>query len=81
MFRHLKEIEMSYLTHLLHAWRMSFILFIHGLIPSIWETKVSDEIIDESNKCDGRNASHKGDHSFHPEHWRKGTLWERTTKK
>ena len=74
MFRHLKEIEMSYLTHLTHAWRMSFILFIHGLIPSIWETKVSDEIIDESNKC-------KGDHSFHSEKWRKGTLWERTTKK
>ena len=74
MFRHLKEIEMSYLTHLLHAWRMSFILFIHGLIPSIWETKVSDEFIDESNKC-------KGDHKFHSENWRKGTLWERTTKK
>ena len=55
LFRHLKEIEMGYLTHLTHAWRMSAILFIHGLIPSIWETKVSDEIIDHSNKC-------KGDH-------------------
>ena len=62
LFRHLKEIEMGYLTHLTHAWRMSAILFIHGLIPSIWETKVSDEIIAHSNKCDGSNASHKGDH-------------------
>ena len=70
MFQHLKEIEMGYLTHLTHAWRMSAILFIHGLIPSIWETKVSDEIIDHSNKC-------KGDHKFDSEKWRKGTLWER----
>ena len=72
MFRHLKEIEMSYLTHLTHAWRMSFILFIHGLLPNIWETKVSDEIIDESNKCKGN--------SFDVEGWRKGTLWEREKK-
>jgi len=70
LFRHLKEIQMGYLTHLLHAWRMAFILIIHGLIPSIWETKVSDEIIDNSNKC-------KGDHKFDRENWRKGTLWER----
>ncbi len=69
MFQHLKDINMGYLTHLIHAWRMSFILFIHGLIPSIWETKVSDEIIDESNKC-------KGNH-FDPDNWRKGTVWER----
>ena len=70
MFQHLKDIQMGYFTHLLHAWRMSAILFIHGLIPSIWETKVSDEIIDHSNKC-------KGDHKFDSEKWRKGTLWER----
>lgn len=40
---------MGYFTHLGHAWRMSFMLFIHGLIPSIWTNKVSDEIIDYSN--------------------------------
>ena len=70
MFQHLKDINMGYLTHLRHAWRMAFILLIHGLIPSIWETKVSDEIIDDSNKC-------KGTHKFDSENWRKGTLWER----
>lgn len=75
-FQHLKDINMGYLTHLSHAWRMSFILIVHGLIPSIWETKVSDEILDSSNKCDGRNASHKGNH-WDGESWRKGTLWER----
>jgi len=68
-FQHLKDINMGYLTHLTHAWRMSFILIVHGLIPSIWETKVSDEILDSSNKC-------KGNH-WDGESWRKGTLWER----
>ena len=51
MFQHLKDIQMGYFTHLLHAWRMSALLFIHGLIPSIWETKVSDEIQDGHNRC------------------------------
>ena len=69
LFQHLKDINMGYLTHLIHAWRMAFILIIHGLIPSIWETKVSDEMQDAHNKC-------KVD-SFDPENWRKGTLWER----
>ena len=69
LFQHLKDINMGYLTHLTHAWRMAFILLIHGLIPSIWETKVSDEMQDAHNKC-------KGDH-WDGESWRKGTLWER----
>ena len=51
MFQHLKDIQMGYFTHLIHAWRMSAILFIHGLIPCIWETKVSDEIQDAHNRC------------------------------
>lgn len=65
MFTHLKDINMSYTRHLLHAWRMAFILIVHGLLPNIWETKVSDEIIDHENSVDD---------------WRKGTLWERDEK-
>lgn len=76
MFQHLKDINMGYLTHLTHAWRMAFILLIHGLIPSIWETKVSDEIIDDSNKCKGSDTKGSS-HKFDSENWRKGTLWER----
>ena len=53
MFQHLKDTNISYTRHLLHAWRMSFILLVHGLIPSIWETKVSDEILDNHNKTIG----------------------------
>jgi hypothetical protein len=71
MFQHLKDINMTYLGHLRHAWRMGFMLFIHGLIPSIWTTKVSDEIIDHSNKCKD---------AYDGESWREGTLWERDKK-
>ncbi len=73
LFQHLKDINMGYLTHLTHAWRMSFILFIHGIIPSIWETKVSDEMQDAHNKCKGNDLEKAWD----GESWRKGTLWER----
>jgi hypothetical protein len=53
---------------------MGFMLFIHGLIPSIWTTKVSDEIIDHSNKCKEHKDVYDG------ESWREGTLWERDKK-
>jgi len=43
--RHLKDIGMGYFSHLYHAWRMAFILIVHGIYPIIWETKVSDEIL------------------------------------
>jgi hypothetical protein len=77
MFQHLKDINMTYLGHLRHAWRMGFMLFIHGLIPSIWTTKVSDEIIDHSNKC--KDVIHE-DVLHDGESWREGTLWERDKK-
>lgn len=48
--QHLKDIEMGYFTHLFHAWRMSIILIIHGLLPFLWEDKVSREIVDFENK-------------------------------
>jgi len=43
--KHLTDIGMGYFRHLLHAWRMAFILIVHGLIPYVWETKFSDEIM------------------------------------
>ena len=46
---HLDEVEMNYFQHMCHAWKLSFILFVHGLFPWIWETKASDEIIDYEN--------------------------------
>jgi len=44
---HLEEANMGYFEHLWCAWRYSAILFIHGLLPFVWETKVSDEIIEK----------------------------------
>jgi len=50
MFDHLRQQNMSYLQHLIFAWRMSFVLFVHGLIPNIWTTYVSDKICNNDHK-------------------------------
>ena len=44
--KHLQDVHMSYASHLAHAWRLSLILLVHGLVPWIWTHKVSDEICD-----------------------------------
>jgi len=46
---HLKDNNISYINHLLRAWKWAFVLIIHGLFPFIWETKVSDEICKNKN--------------------------------
>jgi len=46
MFRHLQEQQMSYWQHLMFAWRMALVLIVHGLVPSVWTTYVSDHICD-----------------------------------
>ena len=46
---HLRDTGYNYFQHLVRAWRLSFILFIHGLFPNIWKTKVSDEICKNLN--------------------------------
>ena len=40
--KHLKEIELSYFEHLRRAWTISFVSFVHGLFPWIWETKAKE---------------------------------------
>jgi hypothetical protein len=52
--KHLEEIGMSYSEHLFHAWRMSIILFVHGIAPMLWKHKVSNEIIDYNNSVEKR---------------------------
>jgi len=39
---HLKEVDKTYLQHLLRAWNIAGILIIHGIFPDIWKTKASD---------------------------------------
>jgi hypothetical protein len=41
---HLKESNIGYFKHLYRAWRWGIILFIHGIFPDVYKTKVSDEI-------------------------------------
>jgi len=47
--KHLEEIEESYFQHLCFAWKVAFVLIIHGLLPFLWETKASELM--ESRKC------------------------------
>ena len=42
--KHLKEIELSYFEHLRRAWTISFVSFVHGLCPCIWEDKAKELI-------------------------------------
>ena len=41
---HLNETGKGYFEHLLGAWKVAFILFIHGLLPNVWRYKASDEL-------------------------------------
>gem|GEM_PF-2670413 len=40
--KHLKDINMTYLQHLLHASSIAGVLIVHGLIPWVWETKATE---------------------------------------
>lgn len=39
---HLKDVDMNYFQHLFRAYKVAFILMIHGIFPNIWKTKASD---------------------------------------
>jgi Family of unknown function (DUF6356) len=40
--KHLNDVGMSYLGHLLRAWSIALVLLIHGLLPFVWEHTASD---------------------------------------
>lgn len=44
---HLNETGNSYLSHLYRAWKIAFILLVHGLLPNVWKTKASDLLCKE----------------------------------
>ena len=44
LIKHLEEVNMSHISHLTHAWRLSSVLLLHGLTPWVWTPEVSDEI-------------------------------------
>ena len=41
---HLENTNKGYFKHLIEAWKVAFILIVHGLLPNVWETKASDII-------------------------------------
>ena len=41
---HLRETGKGYFEHLLGAWKVAFILLVHGLLPNVWRYKASDEL-------------------------------------
>jgi hypothetical protein len=41
---HLNEINKTYFQHLVGAWRVAFILLVHGLLPNVWKDRASEEI-------------------------------------
>jgi hypothetical protein len=41
---HLNEIDKTYFQHLVGAWKVAFILLVHGLLPNVWKHKASEEI-------------------------------------
>ena len=45
---HLHDTGYSYFQHLIRAWRLAFILLVHGVFPDIWKTKASDEMCKDS---------------------------------
>ena len=39
---HLADVNMTYFKHLVRAYKVAFILMVHGIFPNIWKTKASD---------------------------------------
>lgn len=60
---HLNDVGHTYFSHLKRAWKLSFVLFVHGLFPNIWETKASDEICNNNN-----NANKSGSRAYMLKH-------------
>lgn len=47
--KHLNDVNETYLEHLLFAWRVAFVLLVHGLCPFVWEDKASKMMEDRKN--------------------------------
>lgn len=39
---HLTDVKMTYFQHLFRAYKVAFILMVHGIFPNVWQTKASD---------------------------------------
>lgn len=39
---HLTDVKMTYFQHLIRAYKVAFILMVHGIFPNVWKTKATD---------------------------------------
>jgi len=53
---HLNEVGYGYFQHLFRAWKIAFVLIVHGIFPNIWKTKASDELCKERLGDDATRA-------------------------
>lgn len=53
---HLHEVGYGYFQHLYRAWKIAFVLLVHGLLPNIWRTKASDALCKERIGDDATRA-------------------------
>jgi len=42
LIKHLEWINEGYFEHLRFAWSVAFVMFVHGLLPWVWQYKASD---------------------------------------
>lgn len=42
--KHLKDVNMTYFQHLRFSLTLSFVLLVHGLVPSLFTTYASDKL-------------------------------------
>jgi hypothetical protein len=50
--KHLDDVNLSYLAHLGRAYKVAFILMVHGLFPNIWKNKASDNLCNHTEQSD-----------------------------
>lgn len=53
---HLNEVGYGYFQHLFRAWKIAFVLLVHGVLPEIWKTKASDMLCKERLGDDATRA-------------------------
>lgn len=47
LISHLEWIDETYFEHMRFAWSVAFVMFVHGLLPWVWQFKASDMMIEK----------------------------------
>ena len=62
--KHPKDVGMTYLSHLKFAWNesrwacwMGVVMFVHGLIPWVWDWEFNEYLNDAKKRVDPQDAA------------------------